>query len=150
MAVVRFTGGMSAAGVKAFYAHPRAMMGSDTFAFDCNWRGEHPPYFLPHPNTYSAVATYLGRFAPRPLEAAVHKLTGFPAEWRGLKGRGRVEPGAFADLAVWDPARYAALGDYIEPRRHPAGLHHVFVNGKQVVRDGKHLGTRAGKVLRRR
>jgi N-acyl-D-aspartate/D-glutamate deacylase len=149
LADVRFGGGMSAAGVKTFYAHPRAMMGSDTFAFDDTWKGHHPPYFLPHPNTYSAVATYLDRFAPQPLEAAIHKLTGLPAAWLGIKDRGSISAGAFADVVVFDPGKYAARGDYIEPRRYPAGLQHVFVNGHHVVEDGQHRGVRSGRVLRR-
>jgi N-acyl-D-amino-acid deacylase len=149
LARVKFAGGASPAAVRTFLAHPRGMMGSDTFAFDCTWQVEHPPYFLPHPNTYSAVPTYLERFAPQPLEAAIHKLTGLPATWLGIKDRGRVEAGAYADLVVFDPAKYAARGDYLEPRRYPSGLSHVFVNGQHVVKDGKHIGTRSGRVLRR-
>lgn len=149
LAHVRFVGGMSPAGVKTFLAHPRGMMGSDTFAFDDTWKGEHPPYFLPHPNTYSAVPTYLEKFAPQPLEAAIHKLTGLPATWLGIKDRGSIKAGAYADLVVFEPDKYSARGDYIEPRRYPAGLLHVFVNGRHVVEDGSHTGVRSGQVLRR-
>lgn len=148
LARVTSRGTMPAAGVRAFLAHPRAMVGSDTFAFDSTWQAEHPPYLLPHPNTYSAMPWYLERYGPGRLEDAIYKLTGLPAAWLGLEGRGEVRAGHAADLVVFEPANFRATGDYLEPRRYPSGLRHVLVNGQLVVEGGRHTGRRPGQVIR--
>jgi len=144
---VRNLGLMPVSGTRAFLAHPRGMMGSDTFAFDDTWQVEHPPYLLPHPNTYSAVPWFFERYATGSLEDKVHKLTGLPAAWLGIKDRGRVAEGYWGDLVIWVPDDFRARGDYLEPRRYPAGLHAVLVNGEVVVEAGRHTGARPGRVL---
>lgn len=143
-------GGQSPAAKRVFTTHPRALVGSDVFAYDDTCQAKHPPHDLPHENTYSAIPWYLERHAPDGLEAAVHRLTGLPASWLGLKDRGRVAAGCYADLVVFSPEAYRARGDRLEPRRYPAGVHLVLVNGEIVVRDGLHCGARPGRVLRRR
>ena len=67
-----------------------------------------------------------------------------------LGGRqGRVQVGADADLVVFDPATVRDLATYADPHRLPAGIEHVLVAGEMAVRDGRHTGARAGRVLRR-
>jgi N-acyl-D-aspartate/D-glutamate deacylase len=80
---------------------------------------------------------------------AVHKLTGQPAARLGLTGRGILEPGAFADVAVFDPMRFAERGTTFEPNQLADGVVHVVVNGVQTLRDGRETGERGGRVLRR-
>jgi hypothetical protein len=63
--------------------------------------------------------------------------------------RGTVRPGARADLVVFDPAAVMDRATYEEPHRFCAGAHHVFVDGTEVVREGKDTGAVAGVVLRR-
>lgn len=149
MARTHQPGTVPVSGTRAFLAHPRGMMGSDTFAFDETWQVEHPPFLLPHANTYSAVPWYFERYAPGGLEQAIYKLTGLPAGWLGLAGRGELREGNVADIVVFEPDNLRARGDYLEPRRYPAGIRHVVVNGRQVVQDGKHTGSRPGQVLGR-
>jgi N-acyl-D-amino-acid deacylase len=81
--------------------------------------------------------------------AAVHKLTGQPAARLGLTDRGSLRPGARADIAVFDPGRFAERGTTFEPNQLALGMAHVFVNGVHTLRDGAPTGERGGEVLRR-
>jgi N-acyl-D-amino-acid deacylase len=83
------------------------------------------------------------------LATAIHRMTGMPAAKFQLAGRGAIRAGAFADLVVFDPHRIADTGTYDDPRRLPAGIHAVYVNGVAVARDGAPTGARPGRALRR-
>ncbi len=84
------------------------------------------------------------------LEAAVHKLTGFPARAvYGLRDRGVLEPGAWADLVALDMDRLAVHRDYRHPERPAEGLRWVWVNGQLVFDQNVLPGVRPGRVLRR-
>jgi N-acyl-D-aspartate/D-glutamate deacylase len=80
---------------------------------------------------------------------AVHKLTLQPAARLGFTGRGVLAPGAFADVAVFDPVRFTERGTTFEPNQLADGVVHVVVNGVQTLRDGRETGERGGRVLRR-
>lgn len=141
MFVVLFS--MDEADVRTVLQHPSTMIGTD--GIDAGSR--------PHPRMYGAYPRILGRYVREAglltLEAAIHKMTGMPAAKFHLPGRGRIEVGAFADLVLFDPATVLDRATYEDPRRPPAGLPHVFVNGVAVVRDGEHTGARPGRPLRR-
>ncbi len=81
--------------------------------------------------------------------AAVHKLTGQPAARLGLSDRGVLRAGARADVAIFDPERFAERGTTFEPNQLAAGVRHVLVNGVHTLRDGQLTGARGGMVLRR-
>jgi N-acyl-D-amino-acid deacylase len=72
-----------------------------------------------------------------------------PADRFGLAGRGRLAPGAFADVVVLDPAAVRDQATYLEPHRHSEGVVHVLVNGSVVVQDGALTPARPGRRLRR-
>ncbi|HZO97594.1 MAG TPA: amidohydrolase family protein [Gaiellaceae bacterium] len=80
---------------------------------------------------------------------AVHKLTAQPAARVGLADRGVLRAGAPADVAVFDPDRFAERGTTFEPNRPAQGMAHVLVNGVHTLRDGMLTGERGGEVLRR-
>jgi N-acyl-D-amino-acid deacylase len=105
-----------------------------------------------HPRAYGTFARLLGRYVRDeglvPLEEAIRRLTGLPAENLGLTERGQLEPGFFADLAVFDPDRITDHATFDDPHRYATGMVHVFVNGEQVVRDGEHTGALPGRVVR--
>lgn len=107
----------------------------------------------PHPRTYGSTARILGTYVrdrgTLPLETAVAKLTSVPAARLGLRDRGTVREGAFADLVVFDPATVADEATYLEPARHPRGIDHVIVNGRPAVLAGQETGQRPGRLLRR-
>jgi N-acyl-D-amino-acid deacylase len=107
----------------------------------------------PHPRLYGAFPRILGHYcrdlAILDLPEAIRKMTSAPAARLGLKDRGLVRPGMKADLVVFDPETIIDTSTYEEPRQHPEGILHVFVNGEQAVRDGGILDARSGRVLRR-
>ena len=84
-----------------------------------------------------------------PLPEAIRKMTSLPAAKLGLRDRGRLAPGAAADVVVFDPATVADTATFAEPHRHPRGIPWVLVNGQPVVTAGRHTGRRPGRVLGR-
>ncbi len=130
--------------VRTVMRHPSTMIGSDGIP---SLPGK------PHPRLWGTFARVLGRYARElglfPLEEAVQRMTGMPARKFGLHDRGVIRDGAFADLVLFDAARIIDVGTYEDPNHPPAGIHHVFVNGTRVVRDGAHTGARPGRPLRR-
>lgn len=106
----------------------------------------------PHPRAYGSFARLLGKYVREegvvPLEEAVRRLTSFPAENLGIRRRGRLAPGYFADVVVFDPATITDNATFQQPHQYATGVAHVFVNGVQVVRDGAHTGAKPGKVVR--
>ena len=107
----------------------------------------------PHPRTYGSTARVLGTYVRErgtlALETAVAKLSGVPAARLGLRDRGVLREGAFADLVAFDPASVADDATYEQPSRHPIGIEHVVVNGRPAVLAGQETGERAGLLLRR-
>ncbi len=107
--------------------------------------------FTPHPRAYGAFARLLGRYVRDerliPLAEAVRRLTSFPAENLRIARRGRLAPGYFADVVVFDPARIRDHADFAAPHRYATGVHHVLVNGRVVIRDGRHTGAFPGRVV---
>jgi N-acyl-D-amino-acid deacylase len=106
----------------------------------------------PHPRTYGSTAKVLGDYVrdrrTLSIETAVAKLTSVPAARLGLRDRGVLREGAFADLVVFDPDRIEDRATYDEPDRYPSGIDHVIVNGLVAVSDGEPTTERAGRLLR--
>lgn len=107
----------------------------------------------PHPRVYGSYPRVLGRYVreERVLDIAdaVRRMTGFPAQRLGLKRRGMLREGYYADITVFDPATVIDRATYANPRQFPVGISHVLVNGKLVVEDERATGTVAGRVLRK-
>jgi N-acyl-D-aspartate/D-glutamate deacylase len=91
------------------------------------------------------------------LPAAIHQLTQVPAELFGLRDRGVLRTGCYADVVVFDPATVGSGPVHMrpdlpgnEPRIYADahGIDHVFVNGTEIIRDGKHTNARPGRALR--
>jgi N-acyl-D-amino-acid deacylase len=106
----------------------------------------------PHPRAYGNFARLLGKYVREeglvPLGEAIRRLTSFPAENLGLRHRGALEPGFHADVVVFDPATITDHATFQDPHQYATGVHHVWVNGVQVVRDGEHTGARPGRAVR--
>ena len=107
----------------------------------------------PHPRGYGAFPRFLGRYVRErkvmPLEEAVHRMTSLAAEHMGIKDRGRITPGMFADLVLFDPATVIDHATPQEPHLTSVGIARVWVNGAEVFADGKTTAARPGKVIRR-
>ncbi len=106
----------------------------------------------PHPRAYGNFARWLGRYVRDetlvPLAEAVRRLSAQPAENLGLKERGRLAEGLFADIVIFDPAGIQDHATFEKPHQYSTGMRHVFVNGTQVLRDGEHTGAKPGRVVR--
>ena len=74
-------------------------------------------------------------------------MTSMPADRAGIRDRGRIEVGAFADLVVFDAQTVRDEATWQEPQRYPTGIRHVLVNGAFVVRDGEGTDARPGRWL---
>lgn len=107
----------------------------------------------PHPRGYGNNARVLGRYVRErgvlTVEEAVRRMTSLPADHFRMAGRGRIAPGAAADLVVFDPATVADRATFDMPHAYPAGIPHVIVNGEVVLRDGEATGARPGQVIAR-
>ncbi|HEX5940599.1 MAG TPA: amidohydrolase family protein, partial [Dehalococcoidia bacterium] len=83
-----------------------------------------------------------------PLEEAVRKMTSLPANTFGLKERGLVKEGAWADLVLFDAETVIDRATFEDPHQAPAGIDMVLVNGEIVCEGGTHTGARPGRMLR--
>lgn len=97
------------------------------------------PYYI---RTYVKDKGILG------LEEAVKKATFLPARRMGLKDRGVLSPGAYADIVVFNFETIKMTGDFLKPDERPEGIEYVLVNGKVVYKEKAHTGLKPGKVLR--
>ena len=106
----------------------------------------------PHPRAYGNFARLLARYVRDerviPLEEAVRRLTSLPAENLKIESRGRLAPGYYADVVVFDPAKVQDHATFEKPHQYSTGVLHVFVNGTQVLRNGEHTGAKPGRVVR--
>jgi N-acyl-D-amino-acid deacylase len=106
-----------------------------------------------HPRGYGTFARVLGQFVRvegvLSLPEAIRRMTSLPSDQFQLKDRGRIQPGHFADLVVFDPSTIQDHATYAEPHQYASGVKHVFVNGQQVLLDGEHTGALPGRALRR-
>ena len=105
-----------------------------------------------HPRTYGNFARLLGRYVRDEhlisLEQAVYRLTTLPASNLGIKDRGALKPGYYADVVVFDPATIADLSTFEKPHQYSIGMRDVFVNGVAVLRSGEHSGATPGRAVR--
>ena len=134
---------MNEADVRRVMAHPTTMIGSDGV----------PAGGKPHPRLYGTFPRVLGHYVREEhildLPTAIHRMTGMPAAKFKLADRGQLRPNAFADLVVFDPSSIADTATYEDPRRFPAGIRAVYVNGTRVADNGAHTGARPGRTIRR-
>lgn len=105
-----------------------------------------------HPRGWGSYPRILGRYVrdehQLTLEQAVHKMTGMPAKRVGLKDRGVLRTGAFADITIFNPKKVIDRATFEMPNQHPEGIPFVIVNGKISVDEGKRTAALAGRPLR--
>jgi N-acyl-D-amino-acid deacylase len=107
---------------------------------------------LPHPAAYGAFARILSKYVREDraltLEEAVRKMTSYPARIFGLKDRGVIRPGAFADLTIFDPGRINDRASFEKPRREATGIKIVIINGRIAFENSQALGDMPGSAIR--
>ena len=105
-----------------------------------------------HPRGWGSYPRILSRYVRDEhlltLEQAVHKMTGQPAARVGLRDRGLLRTGAYADITIFDPARVRDLATFEQPNQYPEGIEYVVVNGQLEVEAGKRTTANAGRPLR--
>jgi N-acyl-D-amino-acid deacylase len=107
----------------------------------------------PHPRSFGTFPRVLGVYVRETkllrLEDAVRKMTSLNAAKIGIRDRGLLRPGQFADATVFDPERVVDRATYAEPFHYAEGIEYVIVNGQVVLDRGKHSEARPGRALRR-
>ena len=105
----------------------------------------------PHPRYYGTFPRVLGRYVRElkvlPLLEAVRKMTSLNADKIGIKGRGRIAAGMFADVTIFDQERVIDRATFEKPHQFPTGIPYVIVNGVVVIDNGQHTGALPGRVL---
>ena len=134
---------MSEDDVRRVLAFPHTMIGSDGLPHDSH---PHPRLWGTFPRVLGHYVRDVGLFS---LEEAVRRMTSLPADRFGLAGRGRIAPGAFADIVVFDADEIEDRATFDAPTTPAAGIDLVLVNGRIVWRDGAPTGERPGRALRR-
>lgn len=105
-----------------------------------------------HPRSYGTYPRILGKYVRDEhvltLEDAIRKMTGAVADRLLIHDRGLLRPGMYADVVVFDPAKIQEHSTYERPNQVSTGVLEVFVNGVEVIRDGRHTGAKPGRVVR--
>ena len=92
-------------------------------------------------------ASMCGKKKVLPLEEAVRRMTSLPAQKFNLRNRGLLREGMAADVVIFDENTVRDNATYEQPHAYSSGFEYVIVNGKMVVENGNHNGTRSGAVL---
>lgn len=145
--VMVFERNLSEEQVKDLSCHPLSFITTDGGGFSINTQDR-----LVHPRCFGTAPKFLKDTIATnslPLEDAVFKLTGGPAAKLGLKRRGTIKVGNFADLVLFDTRTMSDAATYQNPYQYARGIAYVFVNGRPVVADGKLTGNLPGYALRR-
>jgi N-acyl-D-amino-acid deacylase len=109
--------------------------------------------FGSHPRAFGNFARVFARYVRdeklMTVAEALGKMTSLPASNLGIANRGQLEPGYFADVAVFDPATIQDHATLEKPRQLATGVSEVFVDGVEVVHNGVHTGAKPGRVVKR-
>ncbi len=132
---------MSEADIAALYRWPHTNVSSDG-----GLNGAHPRGYGAFPRV---LATYVRDQQALTLEDAVRRMTSLAAEHVGLKRRGTITPGAYADLVLFDPATVTDHATPAAPHLVSTGVEGVWVNGRPVWRAAKVTGIHPGRVISR-
>lgn len=139
---------MSEDNLKKILRHPLTCLCTDGELASTSgvlFRGKpHPRYYGSFPR---AVAEYVRKEKLLPLEEMVRKMTSAPAEKFGLRRRGRIKEGYFADLVLFDFEKIRDRATWSEPHQYPEGIHYVVVNGRVVVEEEQFTGELPGDIL---
>lgn len=107
---------------------------------------------VPHPRTFGTFPRIFGRFVRQrgtlTSQEAVRRMTSLPASIFGLRDRGEIAPGKFADLVLFDEATISDTATYEKPYALPLGIDSVYVNGQAVLDGGAFTRARPGRALR--
>jgi len=132
--------------MKLVLAHPLAAVVTDS------WATNPEANEKPHPRTYGTFPRVLGKYVREEkilrLEDAIRKMTSYPASIIGLRERGLLVPGFWADIVIFNPETIIDRATYEDPNQYPEGIEYVFVNGKIAVKNNKQSSKGYGQIIR--
>ncbi len=130
--------------VKRIMQHPLTAVASDGATIEYGKA-------KPHPRSYGTFPRVLGKYVREEnvltLEEAIRKMTSLPAQRLKLQDRGRLQPGAWADVVIFDPETVRDTATWTEPHQYPVGISYVLVNGRIVVDETGFTGRYPGRVI---
>lgn len=140
--------GLSEENLAKIYSRPWIVPGSDA-----SLRAPWGPLGLdhPHPRAYATMPEFYRRVRALGFsrEETVARMTSVIADRFGIRGRGRIEKGAYADLVIWNEAEFKAKATFTDPHQFTGGVKAVMTNGVISYCDGKFTGNRGGRFLER-
>jgi len=131
--------------------HPNTMLSSDG-----NTLATTGPLAtgFPHPRSYGTFPRVLGRLVRQrrlfTWKEAIRKMTYLPARHLGIKDRGLIKEGMYADIVIFNPETVIDNSTLSNPHQYPSGIDYVITNGAVTVDKGNHTGQLAGRVLRKK
>ncbi len=142
---INFT--MSEANVAMQIRSPWVVIGTDAGGVDPDSSTS-----IVHPRSYGTYPRILGRYVREQklltLEDAIRRMTSAVATRLGIRDRGQLREGAYADIVVFDEHTVIDLATPERPHQISRGVEQVWVNGVQVLKDGQHTGAKPGRALR--
>ena len=135
--------------VRRIMQQPYVSFGSDGGSYSLSSGNQS---LADHPRAFGTFARILGKYVREEkvltLQEAIRKMTSLPATNLKLFRRGKIQPGYFADFAIFNPDSIADKATYENPHQYSIGMVHVFINGIQVLDQGNHTHAKPGRILR--
>ncbi|MEM7030427.1 MAG: D-aminoacylase [Chloroflexota bacterium] len=140
---------MSEDNVRVQLQQPWIKVSTDAGGFDPEWGKKLGPT---HPRAYGTYTRVLGKYVREEgiitLEDAIRKMSSAVADRLGLRERGRLQTGSYADVVMFDPDTIGDRATFEEPHQLSVGVQAVWVNGVQVVSQGEHTGAKPGQIVK--
>lgn len=148
--VVIITDSLSEDNIKKTLIHPLSIISSNGAGYGVDHQKTHD---MVHPRSFGTVPRFFRRYVREEgllsWEKAVYKMSGKPAKKFGIKKRGALQAGNYADIVVFDPASIEDRATIDRPYQYSRGVEWLIVNGKITIRKGNFTGIRNGKVIRK-
>ncbi len=141
---------LSEGNIRKALRSPLSMIATNGSGYDIkhNDTGE-----MVHPRSFGTTMKIFSQYVMNEevlsWEEAVRKMTAYPAEKFGIKQRGRIKEGYFADVVILDQNKISAPATKDDPYQYARGVEQLLINGKIVLQDGKYAGGRNGRVIKR-
>jgi N-acyl-D-amino-acid deacylase len=132
-----------------FLSLPYCMIGTDSSARSFSGRTRKGK---PHPRGFGSFPRFLGKYVRgerlMSLSEGVHKITMLSARRFGIRKRGIIKKGAYADIVIFDYAGIIDKATFKNPFLKPEGIHYIFINGVPALWEGQMTDSRSGRILR--
>ncbi len=142
--------GIDEANLALTLQQPWLKISTDAGGVDPAWASDLGPT---HPRAYGTYPRVLAKYVREEklltLEEAIRKMSGAVAARLGLRDRGLLRPGYYADVVVFDAEAITDRATFEDPHQLSTGIRDVWVNGTRVIRNGQHTGTTPGRVVTR-